>query len=205
MTHVQQARLDSQMACRLYVTTLQELLDSIWWRPRPLVVQKLETAEMHESWSMLSPMYFLTTIMPYLYNGETDVSKLHQAIANAEDLIVISWNQLLDVFRWTPKDLTGTPPVFWKFPQLVNLAQLYAEAMLSFHLYIYASMAEELESDIEKEFFKVLQLMNQWVGAFKRTWQRAEWVDKTFEEVKPVVRRDVQVQLDRLPRPPTST
>ena len=204
MEQVNKARSDSQAACRLFLTSLDELLISIWWYAPPSVIVKLETAEMSERWTALSPTFFLSSIMPSLYAGETQDASLRVLLTSTTDQIVVTWNALMDVFRWTPRDWKDTPPVFWKYPELVQLSQLFADAMSSFHLYIYMSMCVDLDLPTQDEFFKVIQQMDQWVSAFKRTWQKAVWVDKSFDEVKPVVKVDVQFQLDALPRLPLS-
>lgn len=196
------ARAASQEATRIYVVKLHTLLNTIWWRPQPQVFLSLPNADrvqFFELWSPLSPTELLSTIVPVIYNNEDEikVEDVKKAIAMAQDRLIVTWNNLIDVFRWSPKESQDTP-VIWHFPDLVELALLFADAMIEYHQYIYASMHDDMDSAAKNGFFDLLMQLNGWIGAFKRTWRGAGWTNQTFEEVKPRVRRDVQAQLDRV-------
>lgn len=200
--YVSQSRQASQETMKIYMDQLEALLKTIWWCPVPAVLTHASTVgspKFEETWASLSPTYLLSSIIPVLYGEDIPVAEVRQVIETTEGCIVDGWNRLIDVLRWTPKHMEGRP-VIWKFPELVTMALAFADAMTEYHQYIYASMQDDMDDVTREGFFDLLIDLNKWVGAFKRIWRGAAWVDQSMEELKPLVRADVRVQLDRLPR-----
>lgn len=197
----QQSLRSSQEATRIYFEHLEALLKTIWWRPVPQLFlnSRDQPKVIAEPWAALSPTYFLSSVIPSVYADTCSVQELQRVITHTQDGVVEGWNQFLDLFRWTPKG-SSEIPVIWQFPSVVQLSVEYAEAMNAYHQYIYMSMQPDLDAETDKGFFDLLMHINGWVGAFKRRWQGVVWEDRSWEDVKPRVREELQVQIERVVR-----